>query len=1135
MSKKDKISVEWAPDLEFNETIDLQDISRSSRNIGEDWVVEIQPEKSLLNFFRSHKKIECTVIVKISDIQISPAIQVASNEPLLVLRCDGNAHNLYADRQDEGYRIEMNDVKKSFSLQFNTASIQDIIIPQMKQPVAYQIGFKVGLYNTDNSIICESKVLLNITAAHITVKPIIGFEFKKGMQELKYNVDRGVVTVGSLRISNPTTLSFAPNLNLDVETVIKKDGEPVSPTSPLNPFVLDLSTVTGVELSPENPNGLNFRLSNFPKDRTINIPMKVDYPLIGNPVGEKNGKVDYELSVNVKYSNSNEADAVKTLIHSVETPLVVTKNSELPTLSIDVTDPNNSETHLLEDKGKTMLEQIRFQPGSGLNTPIRLRFANLAAEGADGAGLYIENLAINVRPLPNTVLKKRRKEGNVDTLFSIKSHPDRIFLPNTQSKTNVDIVFDGNAVSDLYKMADGGKRDYAVKVMVEVNFDYFLDENADAPMLGERFFMSDERRQHFKTLLVVPLYQLPNPEWLAIDFGTSAIVAQYGGKMLDLHNVKMHMPRPQDAKEDNYEVGTPFLSSNLVLRQLGEQETEGISQLTRDNQGAIDFSKQALFLSPTSYEEQANSDTVIPCLKLIVGYDLLPNMSNYDKYRYRYLDEDNQIVRNGLMLEEIGDDGEKYEEPTPLAKIDTIFGEVYSELLHYYIHPTIQGDVRRINRLVLTVPNTYTPRHLERIEEIVRRSLNDINIREIKFVSESDAVACYYQNNWASINSTTGRNNNVRLKEEENVLVYDIGAGTLDVTLFTKYNDFKTGKTTIKVLGKLGIAKAGNYLDALIASLLAKKFPSMMNLATPDKITDASRIKGALELKTFIKNQIKPALSRDNTNFTFERNIDLGIKKEETVDLASLILNQPEFKAYIQEITEDFLTNFFAFFGISKKLKIDTVLLSGRTAKLKAIEMALNKALMYKGSSDLRIIPISELNSKDSKYDKSKTIVVEGAVNFADLYADEDSQVAFKAPALTARYGVIYRDKFGEEKYTELLDPFKYDNEPGKSYETTPVEINLGSVLDIKLVQTFSSDTAKDWNSGNREYITVMAEVSLSSVKNRANAKLSIEVDPNGYLTLRLNGQQLQGLTSSKIDINSASNARSLWPTRYNN
>ena len=160
---------------------------------------------------------------------------------------------------------------------------------------------------------------------------------------------------------------------------------------------------------------------------------------------------------------------------------------------------------------------------------------------------------------------------------------------------------------------------------------------------------------------------------------------------------------------------------------------------------------------------------------------------------------------------------------------------------------------------------------------------------------------------------------------------------------------------------------------------------------------------------------------------------------------------------------------------------------------------------------------------------------MECAVNFADLYADEDSQVAFNAPALTARYGVIYRDKFGEDKYVELLDPFKYNNEPGVSYETTPVEINLGSVLDIKLVQTFSSDTAKDWNSGNREYITVMADVSLSSVKNRANAKLSIEVDPNGYLTLRLNGQQLQGLTSSKIDINSASNARSLWPTRYNN
>lgn len=1133
MSNNTKITSDWASDIYIEETIDLLSSERATRSIGETWIIEVENKKSKLNFLKSHKKVDLDLKIKVFDLNVPQALDVDATIPLLRLHCNGNIHEIYNESPDTGFNLHLNDFIETFTLQFNTKAIRDILIKQNSRTTAYPITCKVGLFDINDVLISETNIKINVKGAHIITTPKVGFKYKNKMQEVKYDRKRGNEVIGILKIKNPTSLIYSPNLDMEVEVMVKRDGQIVSADNPENPIILDLSKITHSILNQNEPNGLAFSIKNLERSTTLSIPVLADFKTIGNPVTSQDGKVDYDFSVNIRYSNENESDVKKTLIFDVASPLRVNKNSEYPTLDISVDDPCDSSLTTFEPNAIIKLNRIKFQPGSGLVSPIKFRFSNLAAEGAEGAGIYIENIAINTKIQPGVQLRKRRKEGGIETLFHLSDNGSRFFLPNTKSQKITEIIFDGNQVLDL-SIRNGVQPNYEVTIGLEVSFDYFIDDTGIAQLQGESYFTDSSRRNHFKGYVMVPVFQLPNPEWLAIDFGTSAIVAQYGKKMLDLHNVKKFMPRPKDASEDNYEIGTPFLSSNLVLRQLGETEVAEISQITRDNHGLVDFDKQALFLSPTSYEEQANSDRVIPCLKLIVGYDLLPNIENYDRFTYQYRNNNGDLARTGLIVKERDDDGYEFEEPTPLAYIDTIFGEVYNELMRYYIRPTISDDVRKINRLVLTIPNTYTPRHQERIEDIVRSTLGDINIREIKFVSESDAVACYYQANWSAINKKTNRKVSESLKKNENVLVYDIGAGTLDVTLFNRHTDSATRKTTIKVLGRLGIAKAGNYLDSLLATMLATRFKGMDNLANPAKITDASRVKGALELKTFIKNKIKPALSNDNKWFKFEQNLDIGIKREETINLEDLILLRPEFKEYIKDITDNFLENFFTFFDIPSSTKIHTVLLSGRTAKLSAINEALNNALKNRGADSLRIIPISQLNDTDSIYDKSKTIVVEGAVEFADLYSDEESQVEFITPALNANYGIIYTDSDGTEQYVELLNPRNYNNSKGVTYATNPVVVNLGSVRDIKLVQTYSSNTIKDWVEGNREYITVMADVSLKSVSNRANAHLSIEVDENSYLTLKINGQQLQGLTSSKIDINSPSNARSLWPTRYN-
>jgi len=1135
------VDTEWTSRVEISKSIDLQQTTRAVMPIGEDWIISITPQKSMFNFLRSRKKIDVDLTIMISELNIDGLLVVDSSTPLLVIRSEGDAHNVFADKTDTGFNIHMNDTVRTFSLFFNESAVKDIVVPQSAEKAIYPISFYVNLIGDDGTLVTQTEVIIKVSGAHIAIMPKTSFKFVRNMESVKYDANRAKSIVGHLKISNPSNLSFAPAIDVDVELNVKKDGDLIGPNSVENPVSIKLPINNSI--ASDDSKGLRFHINSLMSDCELVLPVYIDYPAVGNPVMNDNGEAVYNLTANVRYYNDNEPNAIKSYIFLIGS-VTITKNSELPTLKVNIADPGkNGDFSALDNDGILLLRQIRFSPGSGLTTPIAIRLDNLAAEGFNGAGIYIENMAIAASVNEDVTVRLRGNNRGVNTLFQIQRNGEnRIFLPNSKSSASINIVFDGNNVGDIYR-PNGDLRDYAVKILLTLSFDYYLDEFGEALISPDTYFGRTENRRHYKSKLSLPIYQMPNNGWLAIDFGTSAVVAKYKDKLLDLHAVKRDMPRHRDEAEDVYEIGTPFLSSNIILRNVNEDDIEGISQLSHDNSSAIEFSKLALFLSPTSTEENANIDTVIPCLKLIVGYDLIPNIDNYVNYRYQYKNESGDLVRTGLIRKDTDDYGDEYETPTPLARIDTIFSEVYNQLMRYYIRRTIEQDIRRINKLILTVPNTYTPLHLQRIENIVRKALKDVNLRAIRFVSESDAVACYYQRHWTQINKKIGRRKTSDLLNEENVLVYDIGAGTLDVTLFSKTKT-ESGEVVINVIGKIGVAKAGNYMDALIATLLSDVFPDMKVLVNPKEINEASRLKRSIALKNFIKNEIKPRLSADDTQYSFVKNVGIGIKFERnapgvsddkesiTYDLRKIILNHPDFIAYINSITKDLMKNFFNFFNIDSSVKIDTVLLSGRSAKLKSIKEALDAVLKEYGSSNMRIIPISSLNESDSEFDISKTIVVEGASYYADLFEGENSKVIFHSPILTAHYGIIYTDLHGQSCYVELLNPSGCEFKTGEVFSSRPVKVDLRSVNNIKLVQTFSSDTAGDWNKGDHEYITVMAEIDVTTIPDCADTNLSIDVDNSSYMTLRINGQQMQGITTLKVDINSTSNSRSLWPTK---
>ena len=126
------------------------------------------------------------------------------------------------------------------------------------------------------------------------------------------------------------------------------------------------------------------------------------------------------------------------------------------------------------------------------------------------------------------------------------------------------------------------------------------------------------------------------------------------------------------------------------------------------------------------------------------------------------------------------DDARDAEEENAILKVDNVFFEAYSTLFKFFILPSIE-NVNKVNKLILTYPNTYTPVHLNSLKNIAQKVFPSIRQGYLQFVGESDAVAAYYMNHWAEYHH---KDDNI--EDDETVLVYDMGAGTLDITVFNK-------------------------------------------------------------------------------------------------------------------------------------------------------------------------------------------------------------------------------------------------------------------------------------------------------------------------------------------------------------
>ena len=259
------------------------------------------------------------------------------------------------------------------------------------------------------------------------------------------------------------------------------------------------------------------------------------------------------------------------------------------------------------------------------------------------------------------------------------------------------------------------------------------------------------------SLLLRPIRigRVPRPEVVSLDFGTSAVAAMYGSvdnsreSAIDLRQKEALNQDPDDFAER----GSNFIPSVIYA--------EG---------------KDRLHFPATLAELHNRPDRIVAFLKKFVA-------SNVD----RIVIEDTSYAVDDLLM------------------------FAYSSLLsdRGFLGSALEGGWwRRVQRIVLTHPNSFQLEHLTRFRKAINAARPQLRV--VDFVPEADAVA-YYAASKLLQNDDFGRKPSLLL------LVYDIGAGTLDLALRRITKDERGHIQSITKVAENTINGAGNELDAAIA------------------------------------------------------------------------------------------------------------------------------------------------------------------------------------------------------------------------------------------------------------------------------------------------------------------------------
>ena len=311
----------------------------------------------------------------------------------------------------------------------------------------------------------------------------------------------------------------------------------------------------------------------------------------------------------------------------------------------------------------------------------------------------------------------------------------------------------------------------------------------------------EESKRSLMVVIPIELEQRPGRQWLAIDFGTSAISAALGAgrdenvMMVPLQTIAVGEDRSlaqydsENSERDNDFLLPSWICCNADLRKSsGDTHRPGFPGYYSENLSMTPGEPDFIGLPAVTHEFEEYPGRIIYSLKSWLG-----RASRGIPVRIR---ENGKDIQKILPLEKMVESGF-----AALAK-------------GYLFDPDYRAD-----QIVISHPNTFTRRHQDLLHRIAYNALGKpdrfrIPLPErIKLISESDAVAYHY-----CIEQMRGQPR----AGTERILVYDFGAGTLDLSVIEIVWKQEPPRHPVswQVRRRLGVPIAGNYIDEILARLI---------------------------------------------------------------------------------------------------------------------------------------------------------------------------------------------------------------------------------------------------------------------------------------------------------------------------
>lgn len=648
--------------------------------------------------------------------------------------------------------------------------------------------------------------------------------------------------------------------------------------------------------------------------------------------------------------------------------------------------------------------------------------------------------------------------------------------------------------------------------------------------------------QHFQTLITFTIKEDTGDKWLAIDFGTSASVVavadldemQRKKENSIFINMNEALERLYPQKYDQYSYGedksSHLISSEILLRSTINESQR--TYLKSDN-----YQEDVVHISPPVEILKENSHFRLPFLKSLIGFDKLPDINNtFKRLKYCKSKENNAILSFAKRPIEVNE----------------ILRSVYNSFLRDFVKPQIGKNHPK--KIVISVPNSFTPIQIANIKSIIEQYFTEFEAENICFISESDAVACAYLSDWRGYNQSRP-NSDKTLQKDEYVMVFDVGAGTTDITLFKISREEGKGAKYLDVIGKLGKNTAGNYLDYVIASIIDELSPAT------EKMTKAIGFNEiAYSNKDFIKNIIKPNLNNPEKSFSINPDGSLSDNPVSGTEIfIGQIADHALMKDFLEANSTDIIRQFYTLFhevdgdiNVNEKVGksiVNTVIFSGRSVLYNKLRNsfldALNKFIDPKSEPHI-------IFEKDM--DKLKSVVTKGALQYATNFRDKEfSALKITSNNLLARYGFLYKNPVVEQwEFLEIFNPstestslfptnvsglniYEYDSKKYSSQGNgVSITLDLSNTPKGYFVQSYSEDTARDFNAHNFAYITIMYAFSRKSVVTGRNVRkvpVRVQIDEKNQMAVTIGREEKDPSTPLHFDFESNETfKKSLWP-----